>query len=736
MKQENDLVALYWRYWPIFAGVLIGLYIIWVFFTPESFGTGFFPATLVFTLRAAATYAAVKSLPHILGEGQRRAWRYFSVGLWIWMVSDAIYIIAWGFRGEPWTEPSFADLLHLAGYLAMVTGCASYPLVQPGRFGRIREALEVSILGISVLSLSWLIYLSPSIAARIFQVTTLMWLAISPIFDLTLTVLGLRLLLLRDHRHERVAFGLFSLSFFVMFVSDMSRSYGQVLDQISRPSLAQAGWMATAALLGLAFQRMTLTDSADRKNDKSGRSARWILRFEPLIPVAFTYSVVGYVFFDWWFSGVLDWMALAGTAILIVLLFARQGVIGGQREMSQFAALVNSTADMAFILDEQGKVRMANPALVNALGETDEALGKLVLDRYLELEGPTKFSELLKDARESGWSGEAILLRSGGEKSPVLLSLNPVEYIQRGEQLLAGTAHDLTPIRQREDALRQALVEVDQARSAMEQLNAELEDKVEERTHTLEETVKDLERLNRELKALDELKSEFVALVSHELRAPMTNIRSGIELLLERQPDLEQAPKQSLTLVQAEVQRLSRFVETILDLSALEAGRFPIDLEPVQVEDVFRLALQRFPEESQGRIDLSLPENLVMVQADEAGLESIFFHLMDNAFKYASKGSIAIEVEEIESQVEFRVRDPGPGIPLEQRRRIFEMFHRLDARDAREVYGYGLGLPMVQRLLTAMGGKIEVREKSGGTEMVFWLPPANAVEQWQLTQKS
>jgi PAS domain S-box-containing protein len=724
MRKDYDLIDLYWRYWPIFAGVLIGLYLLWVLFTPESFGGGFFPATLVFALRAAATYAAVKNLPSILAESQRRAWRYFSVGLWIWMVSDAVYIIAWGLHGQPWSEPSIAELLRMAGYLALVTGCASYPLAQPGRFGRIREALEVMILGISVLSLSWLIYLSPSITARSFQINALLWLSLSPIFDLTLAVLGVRLLLLRDQPHERSAFGLFSLSFIILFISDMSSSFGQVLERGSIPNMTQAGWMATATLLGLAFQRMTLSNISGRATEPSSRAARLIWRLEPLVPVAFTYSVVGYVFFDWWFSEVLDWVGLAGAGILIVLLFARQGVIGGQREMSQFAALVNSTADMAFILDEQGVVRMANPALYKALGEAVKTLDALDLAKFIEISDPRNFDILLGEARESGWSGEVMLLRPEGAKSPVLLSLNPVEPSQGGEKLLAGTAHDLTPIRQRENALREALTEVDQARSALAKLNVKLEDKVDERTKALEATVRDLERLNQELKELDQLKSEFVALVSHELRAPMTNIRSGIELLLERSPELQDAPRQSLGLVQAEVQRLSGFVETILDLSALEAGRFPIDLVPVQVRDVLHLALQRFPAGSQSRVELSLPDDLVPVQADDAGLESVFFHLLDNAFKYASEGKIALDVEAVANRVEFRVRDYGPGIPSEQRTRIFEMFHRLDSRDSREVYGYGLGLPMVQRLLTAMGGGIEVLDMGEGTEMQFWLPQA------------
>ncbi|MCJ7824652.1 MAG: ATP-binding protein, partial [Anaerolineales bacterium] len=202
--------------------------------------------------------------------------------------------------------------------------------------------------------------------------------------------------------------------------------------------------------------------------------------------------------------------------------------------------------------------------------------------------------------------------------------------------------------------------------------------------------------------------------------------------LLERFPDLQQAPKHSLALVQSEVERLSRFVETILDFSALEAGRFPIELAPVPFQEVLQLALQRFPETSQSRVKLSLPERLEMVQAVDAALESIFFHLFDNAFKYAPEGEINFQALELDQEVEFRIWDTGPGIPDDQHQRIFEMFHRLDVRDSREVYGYGLGLPMVLRLLTAMAGRIEARDKNGGTEMVFWLPKVIRVGEPQL----
>lgn len=729
MRRNTDLIKLYWRYWPIFASVLIIFYIIWVFFTPESFGSGFFQATLVFSLRVAATYAAMKSIPQIKDEARRRAWRYFGVGLWIWTISDAVDITAWGLRGQPWAEPALPDLLHLAGYLAVLTGCATYPLAQPGRFGRIREVLEVSILSISVLSISWLIYLNPSIATRTFQINTLLWLTVSPIMDLILTTLGLRLILLQHQRHERLAFSLFSIGFIVLFISNMTSSYSQVVARATIPSLTQAGWMGAATLLGLAFQWMT-GQYADKDAVETGwKRSRWIWRFEPLIPIALTYTVIGYVFFDWWFSEGLDWVALAGAATLVVLLFARQGVIAGQREMSQFAALVNSTSDLAFILNEQGEVKMANPAFQASLGALEERSDGLTLEHIVQVGEGTEIETILNQAIEAGWSGEVYLRRTEDQATPFLLSLNPVTQGYQGDRLLAATAHDLSPIRQREDELRQALDEVGQARKELEKLNIELEDKVSERTQALAETVKDLERLNRELKEIDKLKSEFVALVSHELRAPMTNIRGGIELLLERYPKLEQAPKQSLVLVQEEVQRLSRFVESVLDLSALEAGRFPIEIAPVGMKDVFELVLERFPEESQKRIKLTASEDLSLALVDDTGLESVFFHLLDNALKYSPESEVRVAMFEDEDGIFCSIKDSGPGIPPEERERIFEMFHRLDTSDAREVYGYGLGLPMVKRLLNEMAGSIEVQAvEGGGTEMRFWLPRAAETE--------
>jgi len=388
----------------------------------------------------------------------------------------------------------------------------------------------------------------------------------------------------------------------------------------------------------------------------------------------------------------------------------------------QFAALINATSDLAFVCTPEGEIQLSNPALRKAIG--DEKTQNVNLFFQIEGDKPASFDTLLDRALDEGWSGEVVIVGEGGSRLPVYLSLNPIQAARGQSALLAGTAHDLTMIRERETDLRNALEQIALARNDLARLNAELEDKVEGRTRELEDSVADLERLNEELKTLDNLKSEFVALVSHELRAPLTNIRGGIELVLKSRSKLGKKASQSLQLVQDEIERLSLFVETILDLSALEAGRFQLTLSPLSIAEVLERTIARFPARTvKSRVKTKIDKNMATVIADARALDSVFFHLLDNAAKYAPSGDIIIEAHEEPEVVVVTIVDSGPGIPADQREHVFEMFHRLDASDAREVYGHGLGLPMVSRLLEAMGGGIRVDEKvMTGTRLEFWLP--------------
>ncbi|MGH2620945.1 MAG: ATP-binding protein, partial [Anaerolineales bacterium] len=503
--------------------------------------------------------------------------------------------------------------------------------------------------------------------------------------------------------------------------ADLGDGYRRLLGEPSGAGLVEVGWMAAGILVVSAASRLGSPRAAGQ--EARPKFSRLASRLEALLPIAFTYAVVGTVIADWWLSKRVDWFMVAAAAALSLLLMARQGVIIGQVEMRQYAALVNSSADLSFICDKDGKLLFTNPALRAALGWSEN----LPLDASLfdTLVSALPAAEIIALALGAGWSGEAALQQRGGSGPAfsVYLSLRPILDERRNEPLLAGTAHDLRLIKRRESELEQALAEIAAARTDLQQLNADLEQKVQVRTQELEQTVSDLARLNEELKQLDRLKSEFVALVSHELRAPLTNIRSGIELVLEREPSLMPSVDESLRLVQLETIRLVGFVGTILDLSALEAGRFPLEPRPLDLVEVTEQVVAQFPDLRRMRTEF--PAALPRIQADESGLKSILYHLLDNAMKYAPEGELELAAAAENGKVRVSLSDSGPGVPSKERERIFDMFHRLDSRDEREVYGHGLGLPMVRRLVEAMGGAIRVEQSlSAGARFVFWLPAA------------
>jgi len=720
MVENNRLPELNSRHWPVLLVIITAFYILWIMLAPETMEVSLFPTVLVFGGRLIVAWAAVNALPQLRKGPEQRSWRLLAVALLIWAAADALAALLWILRGQPLPPPSFRELLVLAGYLAALTAFITYPTEQPGRFGRLRETLDLAILIISVLTISWFIFLGPTFRAQTLLPGEAFWLSVLPTLDLILLVLVLRLNLLRKNQQERWVFPLLAIAFIVFFVSDLGNGLLRGEARVGMPSFVEAGWMVGTVLIGIAYQILQ-GRYAYQGQEQSGRR-EWRLRIELLLPVAFTYAVVGYILFDWWYAGVLDWVSISAAGILILLMFARQGVITGQQEMVQFAALVNATSDLAFICTPGGEIQLSNPALQKAIG--DEKAQNANLFFHIEGDKPTSFGTILERALDGGWSGEVAIGIDDSSRFPVHLSLNPIEAARGQNALLAGTAHDLTMIRERETDLRNAMEQIAHARNDLARLNAELEDKVEGRTRELEETVADLERLNEELKTLDNLKSEFVALVSHELRAPLTNIRGGIELVLKSRSKLGKKSSQSLQLVQDETERLSLFVETILDLSALEAGRFHLSLSPLSIAEVLERTIARFPARTvKSRVKAKIKKNMPPVIADERALDSVFFHLLDNAVKYAPSGDIIIEAQEEPEMVVIAVADSGPGIPADQREHVFEMFHRLDASDAREVYGHGLGLPMVSRLLDAMGGGIRVDEEAlVGTRLEFWLP--------------
>ncbi len=644
--------------------------------------------------------------------------RYWGLTLGFWALADAAYRLAWYSTGKSLPVPSLVDLLRLAGGFALIAALTRQPSGPWERFGRVRRFLDSAILAVAITALAWLVFVRPAVQVGFAPNLHVLWSAVGPVTDLIGLVLLLRLVLLPPEGRPLLPFNTMAAALALQAGYDFVDRYALLQGEWAPAGGGEALGLASSLLLIHVFLRRLPA----ARSRPSRRGAAIVRRLEPLLAIALTYAVAGSTAVDMWLSGNADWVGVGASAFLGLMLIARQGVLAGQAEMRQFQALVDASADAAFICTLEGEVLLANPALRRMLGTAEDVPSELHLEPHLEAD--VGLGELLQAAAAQGWQGEVSLVDAGGARYPIALSLRPIRDDRRGGLLLAGTGHDLTQVKQREAELRRALHEVAEARRELEALNQQLEAKVETRTLELQQTVADLARLNEELKELDRLKTEFIALVSHELRAPLTNIRGGIELVLEAYPDLAPQARDTLTLVQAETERLGGFVEAILDLSALEAGRFPLHLEPIDLPAVVRTVISRFPKDGDvDRLRAELPPGLPPVRADERALSSVLFHLVDNALKYAPLSEVRVTAEVVGEGMRIAVHDRGPGIPPEERERIFEMFHRLDASDAREVYGHGLGLHLSRRLVEAMGGHIHIEdEEPGGTQVVFWLP--------------
>ncbi len=267
----------------------------------------------------------------------------------------------------------------------------------------------------------------------------------------------------------------------------------------------------------------------------------------------------------------------------------------------------------------------------------------------------------------------------------------------------------------------------EQAEGEVYRLNKELQQRVEERTGELRAKNDELAAANAQLQELDRLKSEFVSLVSHELRAPLTNVRGAIELMEGGCPALNATCTQMFAIVSEQIGRLGRMVDDVLNVSRIEAGGLSVARQPVDVVAVADQVIDEFAARHTGR-RFYRPRAGVYpcLLADPERLHEVITNLVDNAVKYSPDGgAVTVRVEVRDGSGIVSISDAGPGIPLEEQGRIFEKFHRLDASDSKETYGYGLGLYLCRRLVEAMGGGIWLESAAGqGATFRFMLPVA------------
>jgi two-component system phosphate regulon sensor histidine kinase PhoR len=228
-----------------------------------------------------------------------------------------------------------------------------------------------------------------------------------------------------------------------------------------------------------------------------------------------------------------------------------------------------------------------------------------------------------------------------------------------------------------------------------------------------------------EMRRLEQVRRDFVANASHELKTPLTTIRGFAETLLEDDPP-DTLRREFLTSIRDNTLRLQRMVEDLLDLSRLESGTWSARQEEVDIAELATEAWDDFRDRaSASGVGFSL-QGSALVLADEQGLRQIFRNLLENSLRYTNRGgTITVRADADGGVARVEVSDTGTGIPSRSLPRIFERFYRADTSRARSEGGTGLGLAIVRHLVHAMGGEVGARSELGqGTTIWFTLPLA------------
>lgn len=268
--------------------------------------------------------------------------------------------------------------------------------------------------------------------------------------------------------------------------------------------------------------------------------------------------------------------------------------------------------------------------------------------------------------------------------------------------------------------------ELKQLASETERIRA-YSNELERKTRQVELGAEELARANQRLRQIDSQKDEFLSQVSHEVRTPMASIRSFSDILLGN-PDLDRSRKERfLRIIHDESLRLTRLLDGILDLGRMEKGSGDWTSEPFDPEQVLARALESCEASAQAagvKLQFSSRLRKARVSGNPDRLAQVFINLLSNAIKYNVSDAPVVSVTCLarEGGYEFSFADNGPGVPEDERERIFDKFAR---GSSDRTIGSGLGLAICRQIIARFGGTLTLSEsKSGGAEFVVRLPRA------------
>jgi signal transduction histidine kinase len=232
----------------------------------------------------------------------------------------------------------------------------------------------------------------------------------------------------------------------------------------------------------------------------------------------------------------------------------------------------------------------------------------------------------------------------------------------------------------------------------------------------------------RQIEQLSKLRSEFVSIVSHEFRTPLTGIQGFSEMMRDEELTLPEM-REYAGDINKDARRLARLITDMLDLDRMESGRMTLNSEPVDLNRIvtetaaqFRLSAADHP------IELDLDQSLGSIMGDSDRLTQVITNLVSNAIKYSpAGGAVELRTTRAERTVLLTVRDHGMGIPAEHLEKVFDRYSRVETTETRAIQGTGLGLPIVRQIVQLSEGQVWATSQSGqGSVFYVELPLSEA----------
>jgi PAS domain S-box-containing protein len=346
-------------------------------------------------------------------------------------------------------------------------------------------------------------------------------------------------------------------------------------------------------------------------------------------------------------------------------------------EKKQTEEIVHSMAEGVIMVNKQGEIMLMNPAAEKLLGvKKEDKIGQSILSDLKE----EQLVSLVQQPSEAGKGKEIVIQSQNDQVKKVLLASNAVIESEDGKTVgFVSVISDVT--KQRE---------------------------------------------------LEALKNAFLTNISHDLRTPITCIHGSLQLLCDTTMNkLTPSQEKFATIALNNVQRLSRLINDLLDLSKLEAKKFTIKPALFRVDDLVQSLVNEFgawskTKEITIRTDIEKP---LEIEADQDRISQVLTNLIGNALKFTPKGGTITVAgkRNVDSQkVELGVRDTGPGIAKKDFQKLFEKFSRIESKSLQGVSGTGLGLTIAKEIVELHGGRIWVESQEGkGSYFAFELPAQN-----------